>query len=279
MAVRFTPNTGEVQGYLKSIRKYGVLTPEREAELFKFYKESGDASARDLIIASNQRLVFGEAKRRARRESEIMDYVDEGNIGLSQAVEAYDPSRGFRFMTIAMWYVRRAMTGYALNSAEVKKSNAGRYDTAANRIKSRFLQDEMREPTADELLEMLQDAGYDVKDARDLTDLKMKSAQDEVSEDSDYDSSAEYAEATACRNGCEAVEKAEADSSMTSEALSALDPRSRMIIEMAFGIGYLREYADTEIAEKLGLTNMRISQLRREALKKMRTVLTAQKNR
>lgn len=273
MAIRFTPSSTEVQAYLNSIRKYEVLSPEEEAELFRRYKEEGDISARDMIMNCNQRIVFSEAKKRAARNAELMDYVDEGNIGLSKAIEAYDPSRGFRFMTIAMWYVKREMSRYKVNSAEMRQSNAGKYTSAIMKIKNRYFSEEGREPSVAELKAGLKDLGIEVKDDRDLLDLRIKSADDEVAEDVSYGSTPEYIEATACRNGWEDIEKTEADSSMASDALAALDPRSREIMRMSFGIGFGREYTDGEIADRFGLTNMRISQLKREALKKMKAAL------
>lgn len=281
MAIKFTPNIPEVQMYLNSIRKYKVLTPEEETKLFKLYKETGDRSARNRIINSNQLIVFAEAKRRAQRESEIMDYVDEGNIGLSQAVETFDPSKGFRFMTFAMWHVKRAMSCYKIDSTEVKQSNAGKYTAAVVKIKTKYIQDEHREPSLYELMDELEKLGFEVKDPRDLLDLVIKSSDDTSSDDPDseiYGASDEYIGATSCRNSWEILEKQEADSSAAEIALSALTPREKLIVRMAFGLGYDREYADIEIAEKLGFTSMRISQLRRGALKKMRQVLASSKN-
>lgn len=281
MAIKFTPNIPEVQMYLNSIRKYKVLTPEEETKLFKSYKETGDKSARDRIINSNQLIVFAEAKHRAQRESEIMDYVDEGNIGLSQAVDAFDLSKGFRFMTIAMWYVKRAMGSYKIDNAEVRQSNAGKYTAAVMKIKMKYIQDEHREPSLNELTEELSKLGLEVKDPRDLLDLTVKSSDDMMTDDPDggsYGDSDEYLGKTACRNYWERIEKDEADSSAAADALSVLSQRERQIVCMAFGLGYDREYADIEIAEKLGLTNMRISQLRRGALKKMRAALAESEN-
>ena len=92
--------------YLIEIGKYNLLTHEQEIELAKRIK-SGDKNARDLLINSNLRLVVSIAKKYLDEKNELMDLIQEGNIGLIDAVERYDYKRGFKFSTYATWYIKQ----------------------------------------------------------------------------------------------------------------------------------------------------------------------------
>jgi RNA polymerase primary sigma factor len=273
MAIKFTPNTEEVQAYLNSIRKYKVMTPEEETLAFKLYKATKDKAAYDMIINSNQRIVFAEAKKYAQRDAELLDYVDEGNIGLMQAIEMFDPERGYRFVTFAIWYIKRAMCAYSFSKREVKQSNAGKYIAVVAKIKKEFFQKEHRDPSVYEIADILDGMDLSVKDIRDLLSMSIKSVNDEVTEDMDYDESPEFSKATASKNAAEDEMDDEENDVKVALALAGLDDRSREIVKLSFGIGYDREYSDAEIATKFGLTNMRISQLKRGAIKRMREKL------
>ena len=275
MAYKFTSQSSEVQAYLKSIRKYKVMTDDEEKEAFAAYKSTGDRAAFDRIVNSNQRIVFSEAKKFARREADIMDFVDDGNIGLIQAVDKFDPSLGYKFITLAIYYIRRNMGNFSFDNAEIKKSNAAKYLSAVAKIKKEFFQREMRDPSTYEIIDELNERGFAVKDARDILDVNIKSIDDPVSDDINYAESEEFSRASASINTIEKkIDKEDKDAKATA-ALSAIDQRSKDIIRMSFGIGFDKQYTDTEIAKHFGLTNMRISQLKRDALKKMKAHATA----
>ena len=271
--MRYTANTPDIQAYLSDIRKFKVLTDAEEHDAFVRYK-SGDKRALDLIVNSNQRFVFSIAKSFAKKDSDVLDFVSEGTIGLIQAAENFDPSTGNKFMTFAIYYVRRNITNYILGEhSEIRKSNAGKYVSAVAKIKREFLQTLEREPSTSELIAELEKRGIDVKDTRDLLDLNMKSINDNISEESNYDESEEFNRASASINDYERHIDKEDNNAKVVSALDCLDDRSKKIIQMSFGIGYDKSYTDTEIAKKFGLTNMRISQLRRAAVSKMKNAI------
>lgn len=273
MALAFTPQITEVQSYLNSIRKYKVMTDEEERYVFDMYKSTGDKKYLDMIINANQRILFSEAKKYARRESEVLDYVNEGNIGLMQAAEKFDPSLGFRFITFAMYYVRRNMSSYTVTKSEVRKSNMGKYTSTVARIKRQFFQENERDATISEIVELLEKEGLDVKDIRDILDLSIRSVDDTIAEDLTYGQTPEFNEYASSEPDQESVSTytdGEYNKYTVAKALSMLDDRSREIMEMSFGIGHDRAYTDSEIADKFGLSNMRISQLKRDSIKKMK---------
>ena len=273
--MKYTSNASDIQAYLTDIRKYKVLTDAEEHDAFIRYK-AGDKKALDLIINSNQRFVFSIAKSFARKDSDILDFVSEGTIGLMQAAENFDPNVGSKFLTFAIYYVRRNISNYILGEhSEVRKSNAGKYTAAVAKIKREFLQTMQREPSTPEIIAELEKRGINVKDTRDLLDLNMKSINDNISEDSSYDESEEFNRASASVNDYErCIEKDDSKTKVVS-ALNCLDERSKKIVQMSFGIGYDKTYTDSEIAKKFGLTNMRISQLRRAAVAKMKDAVEA----
>lgn len=268
--MKYTSNASDIQAYLTDIRKYKVLTDAEEHDAFVRYK-AGDKKALDLIINSNQRFVFSLAKSFARKDSDILDFVSEGTIGLMQAAENFDPTLGSKFLTFAIYYVRRNITNYILGEhSEVRKSNAGKYTSAVAKIKREFIQKMQREPSTSEVIAELEKRGIDVKDTRDLLDLNMKSINDSISEDANYDESEEFNRASASVNEYERHIERDDNKTKVVSALNCLDERSKKIVQMSFGIGYDKTYTDTEIAKKFGLTNMRISQLRRAAVAKMK---------
>ena len=92
--------------YLFDIRRYPVLTAEDEKDIIQRIK-NGDEVARRILIESNQRFVFAVARKYAKDENHLLDLISEGNMGLMEAIDCFDPSLGFKFITHAVWYIRR----------------------------------------------------------------------------------------------------------------------------------------------------------------------------
>ena len=112
--VKFMEGNESLNTFLSTLRKYDALTQEEEKELFHRYKDNGDMSARDQIFLHNQRFVYSNAKIYARNSDEVLDYVNEGNLGLDEAIEKFNPSLNNKFITFAVWYIRREMNYYLI---------------------------------------------------------------------------------------------------------------------------------------------------------------------
>ena len=112
-------STKSLNNFLSLLRKYDSISQDEEKELFFRYREYGDMNARDKIFLHNQRFIYSNAKIYARDSEEVMDYVDEGNIGLNEAIDKFDPSLDNKFITFAVWYIRRNMNYYLINTRDI----------------------------------------------------------------------------------------------------------------------------------------------------------------
>ena len=160
-----------INAYLKEINKYKVLTATEEAELVKKMND-GDEKAKALLIASNQRFVYAVAKRYGNDDN-ILDLVQEGNIGLMLAIETFDPSKGNRFLSYAIWYIRREINAYLNNdNLLIRKTNNTKTVYKVSKIKSKFFAEHNRYPDVDEIARILEEEyGITIKDKTDLLDI------------------------------------------------------------------------------------------------------------
>ncbi|MGH7823510.1 MAG: RNA polymerase factor sigma-32 [Candidatus Binatia bacterium] len=110
-----------LQRYLSEIRRYPLLTPEEEHRLAVEYKEYGDLEAAYRLVTSNLRLVVMIARRYERAFRNLFDLIQEGNIGLMEAVKKFDPYRGIRFPSYAVWWIRAYIVRYIMNNFRLVK--------------------------------------------------------------------------------------------------------------------------------------------------------------
>ena len=112
---------GNLARYLQEIRKFPMLAPEEEYQLAKRYREHGDIEAADRLITSHLRLVAKIAMGYRGYGLPLGELISEGNVGMMQAVKRFDPERGFRLATYAMWWIRAAVQEYILHSWSLVK--------------------------------------------------------------------------------------------------------------------------------------------------------------
>lgn len=269
----FIDRTGIINSYLDEIRKYKVLTTEEEKGLFFRIREYNDMAAREKIINSNQRFVFAVAKRYAA-DDRLMELVEEGNIGMIKAIDSYDYTKDTKFISYAVWYIRREINAYLINEdVLVRKTNNVKTGTRINKIKSKFYCENGRYPTNEELIEIFgENYGIKIQDVSDLLDIKFDSINATFDSDDscEFENSPLFIEKTASENLYEKEIENDYNTSLSATMMSVLNERERTITEMSFGIGYNKEYTNQEIAEELELSTERVRQLRNEALGKMR---------
>ena len=264
-----------IASYLKEINKYKVLKPAEERELIKRMRE-GDEEARDLLINSNQRFVA----KRYGNESNVLDLVNEGNIGLMLALDTFDESKSNRFLSYAIWYIKREINAYLNNeNLLVRKTNNTKTVYKIAKIRSKFYSEHNRYPDVDELSELLEsEYGLKIKDKTDLFDVTTTSI-DMCYDDEDsraFENSPYFTERTSVDNEYETISNKEHSSSVSGQLLSLLTEREQVIIKMAFGIGYNKEYTNAEIAEEIGMSSERVRQLKNAALDKMKQFAVAE---
>lgn len=263
--------------YYEDIRKYDVMSEEKEVEMFKLFKNGNKQEqeyARNFIINANQRFVVAMAKRFATNEN-ILDLISEGNIGLIEAMKDFDITKGNKFITFAVWYVRRAINNYCINYGNlVKKTNLSKTYHIIAQATNKFIQTEYRQPTLEELLEIVnKEHKADIKSIEDIIDTKISSIDEGFnSEDDDavFGEMSLYNSYSSSFNEYEKISNDDFNNKLISSMLGKLQEREKTIIKMVFGIGYYREYELQEIAEELGLTTERVRQIKNSVIKEIK---------
>ena len=263
--------------YYEDIRKYDVMSEEKEVEMFNLFKNGNKQEqeyARNFIINANQRFVVAMAKRFATNEN-ILDLISEGNIGLIEAMKDFDITKGNKFITFAVWYVRRAINNYCINYGNlVKKTNLSKTYHIIAQATNKFIQTEYRQPTLEELLEIVnKEHKADIKSIEDIIDTKISSIDEGFnSEDDDaaFGEMSLYNSYSSSFNEYEKISNDDFNNKLISSMFGNLPEREKTIIKMVFGIGYYREYELQEIAEELGLTTERVRQIKNSVLKEIK---------
>ena len=267
-------NSPDIEAYLRSIRKYQPLTIEEEQEAFEQY-HSNDPVAKqqavEKIVNANQRFIFSVAKDYAKGdETKVLDYVNEGCIGCMNAIERFDSTKGFKFISFAVWYIRQAMTNYAQTQDKfLRKSNSAKIGNNILKIKNAFFQENHRDPTVDEIKEALAKKGIKIKDDRDLEDVVRNSIDSVWGDESTFENNPRYIQHSAIENEYEKEIEDEDNKSTVNKLLKNLDERSQLVIKQLFGIGYENPIDIEVVAENLGLTPTRVGQIKNAALKKL----------
>jgi RNA polymerase primary sigma factor len=260
--------------YLKEINKYKVLTADEEVDLVERMR-NGDNNARSTLIAANQRFVYAVAKRYANDDN-VLDLVNEGNIGLMQALETFDPSKGNRFLSYAIWYIRREINAYLNNdNLLIRKTNNTKTVYKLSKIKEKFYAENNRYPDTDEIAAILEtEYGLKIKDKTDLLDISTTSIST-CFDDEDaraFENTPYFTEKTAVDNDYLPEMDNEFNSSVSGALMSILSEREQTIVKMAFGIGFNKEYTNAEIGEELGMSSERVRQLKNGAIEKMKKI-------
>lgn len=275
----FIASDRTLNDYLKEINKYKVLKPEEEKELVKKMFD-GDKEAKDRLIMCNQRFVYAVAKTYAN-EDNILDLVNEGNIGLMQALETFDHTKGNKFLSYAIWYIKREIQAYLNNeNLLIRKTNNTKTVYKLSKIKQKFYAEHNRYPDVDEIADILEkEYGLKIKDKTDLLDVTTTSISTCFDDEDNraFENSQYFTERTATENEYEDEVKKEHNASVSGTLMSELTEREQTIIKMAFGIGYNKEYTNAEIAEEIGMSSERVRQLKNGAIEKMRQEAVAHK--
>ena len=264
-----------VMAYLNDIRKYDVLSPEEEIAEFDKIKngtEEEAAAARTKIMETNQRFIYSVAKQYARGGN-VMDLVGECTAGMNDAIDKFDPTRGMRFLSYAVWYIRRAVVAHITkDGAMVRSTNKQKLMGILPRVKEKFYQENQREPEPYEIIEIL-DKEYNIKikENEDVYDMTISSISDTMVGDNDSPSPAqmEFEAYTATRNEYENQMEKESNAYLVEKLLSVCTKKEQEIIKALYGIGRDNPIPPEDVAEMFGMTKTRILQLKKNIIKKM----------
>jgi len=257
-----------VRRYLKSIGKIPLLTPEEEVEYSKRL-ETGDETARKILIKSNLRLVVSIAKKFTGRGVSFLDLIQEGNIGLLRAVEKFDYMKGYKFSTYATWWIKQAVTRALADQSRTIRIPVHMVDiiNRFNKTHRRLLQELGREPT---LKELASEMNMDAEEAEKIRRISQKIVSTETSVGEDSDTRlVDFIE--------DPHERLTPDNSATTqllrqdvlEALEILTPRERRVIELRFGLLDGQPRTLEKVGNAFGVTRERIRQIEAKALEKI----------
>ncbi|MDP2638983.1 MAG: sigma-70 family RNA polymerase sigma factor [Candidatus Azambacteria bacterium] len=260
-----------VQMYLREIGKTPLLKSDEEKELAKRI-EKGDAEARNQLIQANLRLVVSIAKRYIGRSPNLtlLDLIQEGNMGLSRAVDKFDYHKGFKFSTYATWWIRQAITRALADQSRTIRIPVHMVETISKftQIKRRLFQELGREPLPEEIATEM---GIDVEKIRHI----IKISQDTISFESpvgDEDDDSSLGDFIEDEKGVTPVQSAALRllGDQIKAIIDDLQPREQKILRMRFGLDDGVTHTLEEVGNEFGVTRERIRQIEFKALEKIR---------
>lgn len=257
-----TENSELLQQYFKDISKYPIYKGEEQIELAKKAK-NGDKRAKEKLINSNLRFVITCAKQFVGQGVPLIDLISCGNEGLILAINKYDPDRGYKFISFAVWYIRREILRAIYNTGRTIRYPIT-YITKITKVKKayeEFVNKYQREPSDEELINL---ANITQKqfDSVLLNKSYCQSIDTPVTDDGK----------TTIENILTEDIKPFTDSftkETISKALNCLNPREYKVISEFYGLDGNYERPIKEIAKEMGLGDERIRQLRKGAIKKL----------
>ena len=270
IAATFTDrNNLTLDKYLNEVSRETMITQEEEVELTKRIRE-GDSVALDRMVRANLRFVISVAKQYQGQGMPLIDMISEGNVGLIKAAEKFDETRGFKFISYAVWWIRQSiMSAIAQHSRTVRLPLSQTNIIRKIKQASTSLEQEFeREPTTNELADMLDFTEESISSS-------IESSQKGVSIDVPLWDTDDFSIADTLSGGSVETDRALMKGSLTIElqrSMINLNTTEREIITLNFGIGS-DELSLTAIALKLNLSKERVRQIKKQALKRMAKTL------
>jgi RNA polymerase primary sigma factor len=259
-----------LEKYLQEIGKVELITPEEEVKLAKRIKQ-GDQSALDKLTKANLRFVVSVSKQYQNQGLSLPDLINEGNLGLIKAAQRFDETRGFKFISYAVWWIRQSILQALAEQSRIVRLPLNKVGLT-NKIQKAFSQLEQefeREPSAEELAELL-DLEIDEVNATLGTSARHVSVDTPLSEGEDNT----LIDVMENKNADRAETNIEHNESLTQEierSMKSLTERQKEVICYFFGIGIDHPMTLEDIGEKFNLTRERVRQIKDKAITKMRT--------
>jgi RNA polymerase primary sigma factor len=258
--------------YLQEIGRIPLLTPQQEIELAGKIKK-GDAAAREQMINANLRLVVTIAHDYVNLGLPLLDLISEGNIGLTKAVERFDPAKGAKLSTYAMWWIKQSIKRALANQSKTIRLPVHLVDKVAKvrRVSLQMSEELGREPTDDELGEEIGIAGEKVARLKSLG-IRPASIDGPIGDDD----STEFGEVIGDEEAQTPFELLRDRNLLDEmdELLDMLDKREQKIISQRFGLDGGTPKTLEDVGRNFGVTRERIRQLQNTALAKLRRALS-----
>ncbi len=254
--------------YLQEIGQIPLLKPEEEVELARRIKQ-GDPTALHKLVRANLRFVVSVAKKYQGQGLTLADLINEGNYGLIKAAQRFDETRGFKFISYAVWWIRQAILQALAEQSRVVRLPLNRIGTISKirKMSAKLQQDLERPPNIDELAAELDISPDKVREALQHTGrhLSMDAPFNDEDDNSLLDVLPDEADIPPDEYLLDESLKIDIE-----RALSTLHPREAEITRLYFGIGREHPLTLEEIGQRFNLTRERVRQIKEKALRKLR---------
>lgn len=254
--------------FLQDVSREEMISAEEEVLLAQRIK-NGDQKALDKLVKANLRFVISVAKQYQNQGLSLPDLINEGNLGLIKAAKRFDETRGFKFISYAVWWIRQAILQALAEQSRIIRLPLNQVG-AINRIKKEtsILEQKLeRSPTLDELSETLDTTREKLSDLISIS-FKAISMDAPVTEDEEINLIDIYQDDSA--EGTDKKVMQDSLSAEISRCLSILNQREREIIALFYGIGQNHGYTLEEVAVHFNLTKERVRQIKDRAIKRLK---------
>ncbi len=258
-----------LEKYFQEVNKVDLLTIEEEVELAKRIKE-GDEVALEKLVKANLRFVVSVAKQYQNRSLTLNDLINEGNLGLIKAARKFDHTRGFKFISYAVWWIRQSIMQALAEQSRLVRLPLNKVGTISkiSQASSALEQRLERMPTEEELANILEMDEEDIKNTMRITTKQL--SVDTPFEEGESSSLLDVLADDSVESTDEQIAYRDSLSIETERALSTLSEREKQIIKMFFGIGEENPMSLEQISEVLELTRERVRQIKEKALRRLR---------
>lgn len=261
--------SASLEKYLQEIAKVDLITAEEEVELARRIK-NGDSAALEKLTKANLRFVVSVAKQYQNQGLSLPDLINEGNLGLIKAAQRFDETRGFKFISYAVWWIRQSILQALAEQSRIVRLPLNKVGSL-NKINKAFSQLEQqyeREPTAEELAELL-----DVSDDEVRSTISVASRH--VSMDAPFQEGEDGSLMDVLKNpnavdADRDVEHVESLRLEIERSLTLLTDRQSEVLRLFFGIG-VQPVSLEDIADRFNLTRERVRQIKDKAITKLRS--------
>lgn len=259
-----------IEKYLQEIGKEDLLTPEEEVDLARRIR-AGDQTALEKLTRANLRFVVSVAKQYQNNSLSLNDLINEGNLGLVKAAQKFDETRGFKFISYAVWWIRQSIIQALAEHSRMVRLPLNKVGslTKINKVFSELEQKFQREPTPEEVAMVL-----------DITVEEVEATLGISARHVSMDAPFTDGESNALIDVLENFNAEKTDLHMdykdslrieTERTLASLTDREREVIKLFFGIGVEHPMTLEDIGEQLGITRERIRQIKDKAINKLRS--------
>ena len=263
-----TVRDASLEKYLQDISKEPLIGTDEEVELAQRIR-NGDDKAKNKLVRANLRFVVSVAKQYQNKGMGLTDLINEGNLGLIKAADRFDETRGFKFISFAVWWIRQSIQQALSEQSRIVRVPLNQVGLQ-NKIKraiSSFEQELGRRPSVEELSEEMDVPEEKIAEVLEIPD-QIKSLDAPFGEDGDG----------SLGDVLENTDSPRADSSVMRDslrreierALSTLTEKEREVLKMSFGLGEYQELSLDEIGLRFDLTRERVRQIKEKAIVKLR---------